>query len=128
MDSLFSGKVSLLFHRNLLEATAAWGERVEKDFEKETGIPIKSSFINRSIKGMKLRFTSGSPDEDIERFNRKMKGFLKSRKNYLKAYMAAALKATLDNKSVQQELRTFDPEKVDPTTQWMGDKITAKVK
>ena len=127
MNSLFSGKVSLLFHRNLLEATAAWGERTSKDFEKETGIPVRSSFINRSMKGMKLRFRA-SPEDESADFNKKMKSFLSSKKNYLKAYIATALKATLDNKSIQQELRALDPEKLDSATQWLGDAMTTKVK
>jgi hypothetical protein len=128
MNELFSGKIGLAFHRNMLEATAAYGARISKDFEKETGLPVKFDFINRSLGGMKLRFRSIQlkPDGSID-FNSKMKAFLNSRKNYLKAYMAAAMKATIDNKPLTQELRILDPTKTD-SSQWMGDSISVKVK
>ena len=128
MQELFSGKMSLLFHRNVLEATAAYGERISKDFEKETGLTTKFDFVNKSMGGMKIKFkgVALNPDGSID-FNRKMKSFLDRKKNYLKAYIGTALKATIDNKSVQQELRALDPTKED-ATQWMGDSITVSTK
>ena len=126
-SDLFSGKLSLLFHRNMLDVVSVWGERVCKDFQAETGIQVKSDFVNRSMYGMRLKFNiikldkHGSIDE--RDFHKKMNTFMNSRKNYLKQYIALALRCTIDNKSVQQELRALDPERPDDATQWMGDSI-----
>ena len=126
-SDLFSGKLSLLYHRNMLEVVSVWGERICKDFEAETGMPVKSNFINRSMSGMRLKFRSVKLDKhgsiDERDFHKKMSSFLNSRKNYLKQYVALALRCTIDNKSVQQELRALDPERPDSATQWMGDSV-----
>jgi len=128
MTPAFSGKEGLLFHRNMLEAMDVYGARLSKDFQAETGIPVRHSFINRSMGGMKLRFKPGVGKEGIpEDFKAKLGKFLKAKKNYLKAYVGAALKCTLNDTDLKSALRAMDPEKTE-STQWMGDSVTVNIK
>jgi hypothetical protein len=128
MTLAFSGKEGLLFHRNMLEAMDVYGARLSKDFQAETGIPVRHSFINRSMGGMKLRFKPGVGKEGIpEDFKAKLGKFLKAKKNYLKAYVGAAIKCTINDTDLKSALRAMDPEKTE-STQWMGDAVTVKVK
>jgi hypothetical protein len=128
MNPSFSGKQGLLFHRNMIEAMDVYGARLSKDFQAETGIPVTHSFINRSMGGMKLKFKPGVSKEGIpEDFKAKLGSFLKKKKDYLKAYVGAAVRCTLNDTDIKAALRAMDPEKTE-STQWMGDSITVDVK
>ena len=125
---IYKGKLGLLFHRNMLEAMDAYGSRLSKDFQKETGLIVTHSFINRSIGGMKLRFKPGISKEGIpEDFKAKIAKFVNAKKDYLKAYVGAAMKCTLDGSDITAALRATDPEKTE-STQWMGDSLKVDVK
>jgi hypothetical protein len=128
MASFFSGKLGLLFHRNMLEAMDVYGERLSKDFQAETGIPVISSFANRSMGGMRLRFKPGISKEGIpEDFKAKIGSFLKKKKDYLKVYIGAAMKCTLNDTDIKSALRAIDPEKAE-STQWIGASLKVDVK
>jgi hypothetical protein len=128
MTSYFSGKEGLLFHRNMLEAMDVYGARLSKDFQAETGIVVKHSFANRSMSGMRLRFVPGMGKEGIpEDFKAKLGKFVKAKKNYIKAYIGAAFKCTINDTDIKAALKALDPERSE-STQWMGDSVSVSVK
>jgi len=128
MTSYFSGKEGLLFHRNMLEAMDVYGARLSKDFQAETGIVVKHSFANRSMSGMRLRFVPGMGKEGIpEDFKAKLGKFVKAKKNYIKAYIRAAFKCTINDTDIKAALKALDPERSE-STQWMGDSVSVSVK
>ena len=128
MTSYFSGKEGLLFHRNMLEAMDVYGARLSKDFQAETGIVVKHSFANRSMSGMRLRFVPGMGKEGIpEDFKAKLGKFVKAKKNYIKAYIGAPFKCTINDTDIKAALKALDPERSE-STQWMGDSVSVSVK
>jgi hypothetical protein len=127
LDGLLTGKQKLLFHRNMIEAIDAYGSRISRDFQIETGIVVNHSFVNRSLGGMRIKVTPGIGEEGIPKdFKARLGKFLKTKKDYLKAYVGAAIKCTLNDTDIKSALRIMDPEKPE-STQWMGNSIKIDV-
>jgi hypothetical protein len=120
-SDLFSGKTGLTFQRNLIASLSDFGSQIAKEFEAETGIPVKCEFISRAMGAMKIRFKplialkTGTMD-----FERTMENFIKNKLDYITTYINRAVKNALGSSSLVESSATFKSSSSDSGGLWMG--------